>query len=80
MPIRSTRTNSVPFHSYLAIPLHLDMQRVMLPTIEEERESEESEYFWHNVFFINYYGKDGNYFQYPQEKRILAEKVNIYTD
>ena len=31
-------------------------------------------------FFINYYGKDRNYFQYPQEKRILAEKVNIYTD
>ena len=33
-----------------AHPLHMDMQRVMLPTVEEERESEESEYFWHNVF------------------------------
>jgi hypothetical protein len=27
----------------------MDMQRIMLTAIEEKRESEESEYFWHNV-------------------------------
>jgi hypothetical protein len=52
----------------------MDMQRVMLPTVEEERESEESEYFWHNVFLINYYGKDRNYFQYPQEKKFWPRR------
>lgn len=84
MPLHNDKLRPVPFElGHPSIPLHMDMQRVMLPTVEEERESEESEeseYFWHNVFFINYYGKDRNYFQYPQEKRILAEKVNIYTD
>ena len=80
-PLHKDKLRPVPFElGHPSIPLHMDMQRVMLPAVEEERESEESEYFWHNVFFINYYGKDRNYFQYPQEKRILAEKGNIYTD
>ena len=78
-PLHNDKLRPVPFElGHPSIPLHMDMQRVMLPTVEEERESEESEYFWHNVFFINYYGKDRNYFQYPQ--RIMAEKVNIYAD
>jgi len=66
-PLHKDKLRPVPFElGHSSIPLHMDMQRVMLPTIEEERESEESEYFWHNVFFINYYGKDRNYFQYLQ--------------
>ena len=66
-PLHNDKLRPVPFKlGHPSIPLHMDMQRVMLPTVEEERESEESEYFWHNVFLINYYGKDRNYFQYPQ--------------
>jgi len=32
-----------------SFPLHMDMQWIMLPAVKEEREPEESEYFWHNV-------------------------------
>lgn len=48
---------------HATIALHMDVQWLMFLAIEEERESKESEYFWHNLLvllFIRH--KDRNYF------------------
>ena len=49
----SVRINSVPFHSNLAIALHVNMKRLVFPTIEEEREPIEYEYFWHIINILS---------------------------
>jgi hypothetical protein len=50
---------------HTTIALHMDVQRLMLLAVKEEREPKESEYFWHISFvllFLRY--KDRNYFRY----------------
>ena len=48
---------------HATITLHMDVQRLMFLAIEEERESKESEYFWHISFVILFIcHKDRNYF------------------
>ena len=68
-PLHKDKLRPVPFElGHSSIPLHMDMQRVMLPTVEEERESEESEYFWLNVFCYQLLlAKIGIIFNTPQE-------------
>ena len=49
-PIYKDKLRPVPFEfGHPSIPLHMNMQRIMLTAVEEEREPEEPEYFWHNV-------------------------------
>jgi hypothetical protein len=48
---------------HATIALYVDVQWLMFLTIEEERESKESEYFWHNLLVLLFIcHKDRNYF------------------
>jgi len=53
----------------------MDMQRVMLPTVEEERESEESEYFWHYVFLSIITAKIGIIFNTHKKKEFGSKRL-----
>jgi len=40
---------------HTTITLHVDVQRLMFLAVEEERETKESEYFWHILFVLLFY-------------------------
>ena len=58
------KLRAVPLElGHTSIPFNMNVKRVVLLAVEEERESKESEYFWHISFVILFIcHKDRNYF------------------
>jgi len=66
--------------SHTTVPFDVNMDRLMLLAIKEERKTKESKYFWHISISLYYWCKYRNYFRYQQlfcQKKIVSGDFSL---